>query len=361
MRRPEAAEETECNLCGTRDYEVVGRVDRDGHPLRTVLCSVCGLVWTNPRPSVADMDAYYATEYRADYTGTAVPPLRKIVRGMRGAHDRRRALRPLLGDTEPRNRLRQGYGGPPTLDAEAEGARYDSAPGQGAPYEHQARKVIDVGCGAGEFVYLLRHEQIDASGIEPGREYADFARRVLGIPIQTATVETAVVPSASQDLVTMFHALEHVPDPKRVLATVRGWLKKGGLVVVEVPNIESTVQAPSHRFHYAHLHHFTGSTLGALGEAAGLRLVRTYYSDDGGNVTCVFRRQTDQEHPPAAMDAPAARTRAVLASHSPVRHYLSLTPYRRALGRLRRRWQEGRLLRRLKTVDEVLQWARDGF
>jgi 2-polyprenyl-3-methyl-5-hydroxy-6-metoxy-1,4-benzoquinol methylase len=334
VRRPEATEETACNLCGTRDYELVGRFDREGHPLRTVMCRICGLVWTNPRPSAADMDAYYATEYRADYTGTAVPPLRKIVRGMLGANDRRRALRPLLGET---------------------------APHKGAPYEHQARKVIDVGCGAGEFVYLLRHEQIDASGIEPGREYADFARRVLGIPIQTATVDTAVVTPASQDLVTMFHALEHVPDPKGVLATVRGWLKKGGLVVVEVPNIESTVQAPSHRFHYAHLHHFTGSTLGALGEAAGLRLVRTYYSDDGGNVTSVFRRQSDQEHPPAAMDTPAARTRSVLTSHSPVRHYLSPTPYRRALGRLRRRWHEDRLLRRLKTVDEVLQWARDGF
>jgi SAM-dependent methyltransferase len=320
MSRPAATEETACNLCGASDYEVVGTSDREGRPLRTVMCRVCGLVWTNPRPPVEAMDVYYATEYRADYTGAAAPPLRKILRGMLGAHDRRRALRSLLRD---------------------------------------GVALVDVGCGAGEFVYLLRRRHIDASGIEPGREYAEFARRTLGIPIQTATVETAVVPPESQDVVTMFHALEHVPDPKRVLATVRGWLKKGGLLVVEVPNVESTVQAPSHRFHYAHLHHFTGSTLGALGEAIGLRLVRTYYSDDGGNVTCVFRRQTDREHPPAALAVPAARTRSVLASHSAIRHYLSPTPYRRALSRLRRRWDEDRLLRRLKTVDEVLEWAAD--
>ena len=323
MSRPAASEETACNLCGARDYDVVGRADREGKPLRTVMCRACGLVWSNPRPSSADMDAYYATEYRADYTGTRTPPLRKIVRGMLGALDRRRALRPLLGD-------------------------------------HQSRTVVDVGCGAGEFVYLLRREGIDASGIEPGREYADFARQVLRIPIQTATVETAIVAPGSQDVVTMFHALEHVPDPKAVLATVRGWLKKGAMAVVEVPNVESTVQAPAHRFHYAHLHHFSGATLGALGEAAGLRVVRTYYSADGGNVTCVFRRQTDQPHPPTpALAAPAARLRSILASHTPVRHYLSPTPYRRALGRLRRRWQEDRLLRRLKTVDDVLEWAAD--
>ena len=320
MSRPAPTEETVCNLCGAGDYEVVATSDRDGHPLRTVMCRVCGLVWVNPRPSVEDINAYYATEYRADYTGAAAPPLRKIVRGMLGALDRRRALRPLLRD---------------------------------------GAALVDVGCGAGEFVYLLRRRHVDASGIEPGREYAEFARQTLGIPIQTATVENAIVAPGSQDVVTMFHALEHVPDPKRVLATVRGWLKKGGLLVVEVPNVESTVQAPSHKFHYAHLHHFTGWTLGALGEAAGLRLVRTYHSDDGGNVTCVFRRQSDQEHPPAAMAAPAERIRSVLASHSEIRHYLSPTPYRRVLGRLRRRWDEDRLLRRLKTVDDVLEWAAD--
>jgi 2-polyprenyl-3-methyl-5-hydroxy-6-metoxy-1,4-benzoquinol methylase len=340
MSRPAASEDTPCNLCGASDYDVVGTADREGQPLRTVMCRRCGLVWINPRPSIADMDAYYATEYRADYTGTRTPPLRKIVRGMLGAIDRRRSLRPLLGETAAHHRV-----------------AYDSPP-QKAP--HEPRKVLDVGCGAGEFVYLLRREGIDASGIEPGREYADFARQVLRVPIQTATVQTAVVSPDSQDLVTMFHALEHVPDPKAVLATVRGWLKKGAMAVVEVPNVESTVQAPAHRFHYAHLHHFTGATLGALGEAAGLRLVRTYYSADGGNVTCVFRRQTDQPHPPTpALEAPAARLRSILASHTPVRHYLSPTPYNRALGRLRRRWREDRLLRRLKTVDDVLAWAAD--
>ena len=56
-----------CNLCGAGNDVVVGARDRDGHPLRTVLCRTCGLVWTNPRPSAADMDAYYETDYRADY------------------------------------------------------------------------------------------------------------------------------------------------------------------------------------------------------------------------------------------------------------------------------------------------------
>ena len=328
MSRPAATERTPCNLCGASEYDVVGRLDRDRHPLQTVICRKCGLVWTNPRPPIAEMDRYYATEYRADYKGTRAPALRKVLRGLLGARERRRALRPLLG------------------------------PPAGAT-PHAPLRLLDVGCGAGEFVYLLRREQLEASGLEPGEDYAEFARRVLRVPVQTATVDTAAVEPGSQDVVTMFHALEHVPDPRRVLATVRGWLKKGGLLVVEVPNVESTVQAPAHRFHYAHLYHFSGATLGALGEAAGLRLVRTYFSDDGGNVTCVFRRQSDHEHPPAGLEASAARTRAILRDHTAGRHYLSPIPYRRAARRLARRWREDRLLRRFRTVEDLLRWAVD--
>jgi 2-polyprenyl-3-methyl-5-hydroxy-6-metoxy-1,4-benzoquinol methylase len=321
VNRPKPTEVVPCNLCGAAEYDVVGRTDRDRRPLQTVLCRRCGLVWTNPRPSPADIDRYYEAEYRADYSGQSTPARRKVLRGLLGARDRREGLRPLL----------------PT-----------------------GATVLDVGCGAGELVYLLRREDISASGIEPGAEYAGFARGALGVPVQTATVNTAIVAPGSQDLVTMFHCLEHVGDPREVLRAVRGWLKRGGAAVVEVPNVASTVQAPSHRFHYAHLYHFTAETLAALGEAAGLRVVRAEHSSDGGNVTCVFRRDADEERAPAGLEGHAARTRALLRAHTGVRHYLSPTPYVRAVARLRRRRTEDRLLRHLKTVQDIIQWAGDG-
>jgi SAM-dependent methyltransferase len=274
------------------------------------------------------MNAYYETTYRADYKGqTSAPPLRKIVRGLLGAADRRRMLRLLL--------------------QQAEGERTSDDP----------PTMIDVGCGAGELVYLMRRDGVDASGIEPGIAFAGFAQTVLRIPVQAAAVEAANVPAASQDLVTMFHALEHVPDPRALLTTVRGWLKRGGRLVVEVPNIAARVQAPSHQYHYAHLYHFTGRTLGALGEAAGLRLVDTSYTGDRGNVICVFRREGDEERPPAGLGGDAAATLASLRSHSALGHYLSPVPFVRAVGRFRRRLAENRLLRRIRTVEEAIRWA----
>lgn len=314
--RPAADDVTPCNLCGASNEVVVGTRDRDGHPLRTVLCRSCGLVWVNPRPTDAAMDAYYRTEYRSDYKGHTAPPLRKLVRGFLGAAARRSELVPL-----------------------------------------GARTMLDVGCGAGELVYLMRRAGVEASGLEPGVEFAGFARDVLRLPVQTSSVSTADVPSGSLDLVTMFHALEHVADPRRVLSTVRSWLRPGGHLLVEVPNVAARVQAPGHQYHYAHLYHFTGSTLAAIGEAVGLRSIQTTFSPDGGNVTCVFRHTGDGPRPAVGLEAEAARTLATLTTHSAVRHYLSTVPYRRAIGRLQRRLAEDRLLRRLNTVEDAVSWA----
>jgi SAM-dependent methyltransferase len=217
--------------------------------------------------------------------------------------------------------------------------------------------MLDVGCGAGELVYLMRRDGVDALGLEPGLEFAEFARTVLRVPIQTATVSAATVADATLDLITMCHALEHVPDPRSVLHTARGWLKRGGRLIVEVPNIAALVQAPSHQYHYAHLYHFTGSTLGALGEAAGLRLVDTRFTADRGNVLCVFERRDDEPRLPAGLEAEAARALEDLTSHTLVGHYLTPVPFTRAIGRLRRRLAENRLLHRIKSMDDALSFA----
>ena len=79
---------------------------------------------------------------------------------------------------------------------------------------------------------------------------------------------TSAASGADADFVTFSRLLVTFTPASGVLmtiiGTVRDWLKPDGHVVVEVPNVESTVQAPSHRFHYAHLYHFSGSTLAAL-------------------------------------------------------------------------------------------------
>ena len=318
--RPALGTETPCALCGPHEYEVVGLKDRNGRPLRTVMCTSCGLVWTNPRPSDADVDRYYASTYRVDYARQHVPSRRKLLRGLLGGDERRQLFA---------GNIRAGD------------------------------RVLDIGCGAGEFVFLLRSLGIDATGIEPGEEFSDFSRRVMQAPIQTATVESAVVAPGSQRLITMFHMLEHAADPRRTLAAIRHWLAPDGRLVVEVPNVAATVQAPAHRFHYAHLHNFTAATLGAVGRRAGLQVLETRHSDDQGNVMCVFGTAgDDRSSGPVALPDNVAQLRQVFRSHTPFLHYLTRVPYRRALHRLARRRSEDRLLSGLPTIEAVLEWGQ---
>ena len=315
--RPHLREETACVICGERDYEVVGTRDRDGRPLRTTICRRCGMVWTNPRPSRHDVEQYYRHHYRTDYQQNRHPNARKVLRGMLGAFDRRRLILPML---KP-------------------GAR-----------------VLDVGSGAGELIYVLRASGVDAVGIEPDDAFGDFAREVLKVPVHTGVVTSDVFPPASFDVITMFHALEHTAEPVETLSLVAAWLAAMGSLVVEVPNVDARCQAPGHRFHYAHLFSFSADTLNAAAAKAGLIPIRTQLSDDEGNIIALLRKGA----PSPALPVSAAsydRTRDMLRSHTALGHYTSATPYVRALIRLRRRRREDRLLRRLRTMDGILQWA----
>ena len=96
-------------------------------------------------------------------------------------------------------------------------------------------------------------------------------------------------PAGRFDVITMYHALEHVEDPVGILARLRGWLVDGGTLLVEVPNVEARCILPAHRFHFAHFYNFNRATLEATGRRAGFDPVQTTTSPDGGNLIGIFR------------------------------------------------------------------------
>lgn len=275
--------------------EVVGRRARDGRPLRTTVCRRCGLVWSNPRPSEDEIRRYYSSEYRLDYKGRSTPSLRHVARSGRGALNRYRALAPNL---------------------------------------KRGDRILDAGSGGGEVVYVLRRLGFDASGIEPDAEYAQHARLTLGVPIETGFVQDLSYPSGSFDVVTMYHALEHVEDPVAILRRLRSWIVDGGVLVVEVPNLEARCIAPAHRFHFAHFYSFNRQTLEAAGKLAGFTPDRTVTSPDGGNLIATFKASGAAAEV-AADPGNHARVAAALKAHTPLRYYGSIFPYIGPLQRLR--------------------------
>jgi len=293
-----------CNLCGSVDVEEIRSKDRHGQPLRSVICRRCGLVWTDPRLAPDDVRAFYAREYRLEYKGAFEPKPRQRYRNARVAL----------------NRLRRN-----------------------ATAFRPGVRVLDVGAGSGEVVYLLRALGCDASGVEPNEAYARYASETLGLPVTCGFYQDAAVEPGSLDVVTMFHTVEHLEDPAGVMACAAGWLAPGGLLIVEIPNVEAVCQQPHQQFHRGHLYHFNLSALSAMLRRMGFEVVASYTSPDGGNIAATGRRIPGTPvRPPTGFEDPPnyERVARILRRHTAVRHAASIYPWVRPIKKIGARIDE---------------------
>jgi 2-polyprenyl-3-methyl-5-hydroxy-6-metoxy-1,4-benzoquinol methylase len=305
---------TPCVLCTSDDIEELSRRARDGRRLRTTICRRCGLVWANPPPAESVVRTYYAEEYRQDYKGTPTRTRPQIYHAGLGALARYRSIAHLL-----------------TADD----------------------AILDVGCGGGELVYLLRGVGFDATGIEPDRSFSEAARSALGLPVQTGFVQDFDFPERAFGAVLMYHVLEHVDRPIAVLTRLRRWLRDDGVLIVEVPNVEAPREAPITRFHVAHLFYYSPATLEAMAKASGYAVDQMRLSQDEGTIVGIFRPVPGRSQP--AVSAAAYRhTKEMLERHTNLRYYLSRTPYVRMAGRLATYCRKQIVARRMATGRDIL-------
>ena len=99
--------------------------------------------------------------------------------------------------------------------------------------------VLDVGCGSGTLLGLLKHRGFRVTGLDFSAEAAAIAKAENGVDVAVGTLEEAHFPAESFDVVTLFHVMEHVTTPRQVLAEVSRVLKPNGVAILQVPNIES--------------------------------------------------------------------------------------------------------------------------
>jgi predicted SAM-dependent methyltransferase len=133
--------------------------------------------------------------------------------------------------------------------------------------------VFEVGAGDGSYISHLLREGYRASGVDPS------PKSPAGALVARAAVDEVKLAPASQDVVMMWHVLEHLEQPALAVAAARKWLTPGGKLIVAVPNL-SSLQArlgADRWFHQdvpRHRTHFTERGLLSLLEREGFAPVR---------------------------------------------------------------------------------------
>ena len=160
------------------------------------------------------------------------------------------------------------------------------------PEGHGVRTVLDVGCGAGYMLALLRDHGFDVRGLDESPAMIENLRATYGIEgtVGSFDAETAGGP---YDLVTCVTVLEHMLDASATIGTLACVLDDGGFVYVEVPDAEfpRADMVPDH-LAFEHLFHFTERTLARLLELGGFEIIEVAHVDnpaDSGNPESALR------------------------------------------------------------------------
>lgn len=236
-----------CAVCGSDRH----RPDAAGYDYelgtcanlwRFVACLDCGQVRLHPRPSLAALPVIYPPTYYA-YQYERISAVARRAKQLMDSSKLRTVLRSL---------------------------------------DRPVSSYLDVGCGDGRYLEALAGRGVDRErlfGLElDERVVAELVRR--GFRAWCERVETCErFDPESLDLITMFHVIEHLDAPDKVIARLSTWLRPGGLLALETPNIDS-LDARLFRdgrwggFHIPrHWHLFTPETISKLLVRFGLEVV----------------------------------------------------------------------------------------
>ena len=134
------------------------------------------------------------------------------------------------------------------------------------------KSLLDFGCDVGGFLLKIREFTSDCAGVEKDRSFANILRK-LGITIHPDIKDL----KNKFDIITLFHVLEHLKDPKAILKKLSEYLNPSGSIIIETPNSNDALLSlyknkPFSRFTYwgCHLYLFNSFTLRRLIEDSGL-------------------------------------------------------------------------------------------
>lgn len=219
-----------CYLCKNSDFVIRKGEVRDDKSLQIYECSSCGLVSLSSKAHIQEEHYEHSGMH-----GGRVPSMESWLRDTESDDERRfHMLKAMLPN----------------------------------------KKVLDFGCGAGGFLMRARQLAAQVAGIELERRVREYWDGQIAIHPDFDSA------GGGHDLITAFHVIEHLVDPRGMLGRLGDMLAKNGRLVVEVPSSDDALLTvyesdAFQRFTYwsQHLFLLNVETLQTLARQAGLKVV----------------------------------------------------------------------------------------
>ncbi len=143
-------------------------------------------------------------------------------------------------------------------------------------YRLKGRNVLELGCGRGEYLSIMKRQGVKAFGLEYSKSAAEYCRS-LGLSVERGYLSAGskAIKHGPFDAFYMMNFLEHFPDPRSSLEIMSANLSAGGIGLVEVPNFDMIIKKKLFsEFIKDHLLYFTKDTLETALRLSGFEMLK---------------------------------------------------------------------------------------
>lgn len=226
-----------CYLCGSAEYTIINEVVRGGDKnLKVLKCDTCGLVRLSSTDHITD--ELYESSGMLDSCN-----LDSNISKEKSMEDNIRRL----------NQTRK--------------------------FIHD-KSVLDFGCGSGTYLSLAKSIASSVCGVELDKHYRQ-AYLDNDIQVYRGLEDIGTI---KYDVITMFHVIEHLRDPIKIINDLKRFMHKDSLLIIETPNSDDALLSLYHSQHFAnftywsfHLYLYNEMTLQSLLRQAHMNLTKPYY------------------------------------------------------------------------------------
>ena len=184
-----------------------------------VKCNSCGLVYVNPRPTIAEIKQIYESNKAVT---TNIHSFIKL-----------KEKKLLLAKRD---------------------MKYISG-------FKKTGRILEIGSAAGYFLHTARTYGYDVYGLELNEYFVRYSRNILKLNVQSGVISDCTYPANYFDIIYMRNVLSHLSDPVKELNTINRILKDNGIYIFETANAAELnpsylqkivgLGLPEHLFHYS--------------------------------------------------------------------------------------------------------------